>query len=90
MEKEQTYQVQNLKCGGCANTIKNGVLKLEGIEDVTVDKDTCEIHISTTNSFSEEKLADTLKNLGYPLVDDENSVLTKAKSFVSCAVGKVS
>ncbi|MEA3289273.1 MAG: heavy metal transporter, partial [Campylobacterota bacterium] len=40
-----------------------------------------------------EALKLKLRSLGYPLVDDELSgiqeVTTKAKSFVSCAIGKI-
>jgi len=30
-----------------------------------------------------------LKSLGYPSIEDTNGVITKAKSFVSCATGKL-
>ena len=30
-------QIENLKCGGCAATIKKGLLTLENINEVTVD-----------------------------------------------------
>ena len=31
-------QIENLKCGGCAATIKKGVLSLESIKEVSVDE----------------------------------------------------
>jgi hypothetical protein len=33
---------------------------------------------------------DKLKSLGYPSIDDENTLTSRAKSFVSCATGKLS
>ena len=33
---------------------------------------------------------DKLKALGYPSVEDDNNLMSKAKSFVSCATGKLS
>ena len=36
----RTIQIENLKCGGCANTIKKGLLKLDGITDVEINIDT--------------------------------------------------
>ena len=31
-----------------------------------------------------------LRSLGYPSIEDENGLVSKAKSFVSCATGKMS
>jgi hypothetical protein len=31
-----------------------------------------------------------LISLGYPFEDDDNSLITKAKSYVSCAIGRMS
>ena len=35
-------------------------------------------------------LREKLKDLGYPSIDETNSLTSKAKSFVSCATGKFS
>jgi len=34
-----TLTVQNLKCGGCANPITKAVQGIDGVTDVSVDKD---------------------------------------------------
>ena len=88
---EKTYQIQNVKCGGCANTLKKALLEDYG--EVTIDLDKMPREITLTlkdEEFPNLKLK--LRSLGYPLVDDELSTLqtinTKAKSFVSCAIGK--
>lgn len=34
---EQTIKIQNLKCSGCAATIRKGLLEIDGVSDVQVD-----------------------------------------------------
>ena len=36
---QSQFTIQNLKCGGCANTITKGVDSLEGVSNVHVDID---------------------------------------------------
>ncbi len=89
---KQTFEVLNVKCGGCANTLKKSLKEEFGeVEvdlDVTPRKITLEID---TNKIEDLKLK--LRSLGYPLSDDELSGIQKAtttaKSFVSCAIGKM-
>ncbi|NIP71548.1 MAG: heavy-metal-associated domain-containing protein, partial [Gammaproteobacteria bacterium] len=38
METE-TFRAQNIKCGGCAGTIRDGLLALDGVSGVEVDID---------------------------------------------------
>lgn len=81
-------QIENLKCGGCAATIKKGILGLQGVNDVNVDVEKSIVSIvSELENLEEVKLK--LAKLGYPEVGDKNTVLHKAKSFVSCAVGRI-
>ena len=72
-------EIQNLKCNGCANTIITKLSDLKGIQDVKVDNE--------TNTLTET--IDLLSKLGYPEVGDKNAITTKAKSFVSCAIGRM-
>jgi len=91
---KKTYEVANVRCEGCANTIKNALSEHFG-NSVEVDltvvprKVTLEI-----KDFSDEEIfISTLRKLGYPLVDDDisniESAVMKGKSFVSCAIGKL-
>lgn len=83
-----TLQIENLKCGGCAATIKKGILAIHGVENVDVNLEESSVSItSTKNNLEEVKIK--LSKLGYPEIGDKNTVLHKAKSFVSCAVGKI-
>ena len=81
-------QIENLKCGGCASTIKKGISAINGVHDVTVDVENSIVTIDSENADIEE-IKTKLSHLGYPEVGDKNSILHKAKSFVSCAVGRM-
>lgn len=81
-------QIENLKCGGCSTTIKKGILGLEGISEVNVDVEKSMVFVSSKEENIEE-IKSKLSKLGYPEVGDKNTVLHKAKSFVSCAVGRI-
>ncbi|MFK8059756.1 MAG: heavy-metal-associated domain-containing protein [Polaribacter sp.] len=88
MMKTTEIQIENLKCGGCAATIKKGISPLNGVNKVEIDVEKSMVFITSENENLEEiKLK--LSKLGYPEVGDKNTVLHKAKSFVSCAVGRL-
>lgn len=84
-----TLKLQNVKCGGCTNGIAIRLLKLSGINDVQISD------VSSEVSFSYETLNDLanaermLTQMGYPPEGVENKLINKAKSFVSCATGKL-
>jgi len=89
----QTFEVANIRCGGCAATIRKA-LSQAGFESVRVDL-LCEPRKVTAEIADEAQgieFKTILKKLGYPLFDEEigfgNSATLKAKSLVSCAVGK--
>ena len=84
------FYVQNLKCGGCANTIKKSLLGIEGVEvdEVNVLESIVVINYNTDKTV--ELVQQKLAKLGYPIMEEENTMLSQAKSFVSCAVGRLS
>jgi copper chaperone CopZ len=82
-------QIENLKCGGCANTIKKGLTKLEGVTDVEINIDASEVMISTENDEVLVRAIQKLSSMGYPEAGEVNTVMKKAKSYVSCAVGRI-
>ncbi|MEM5565466.1 heavy-metal-associated domain-containing protein [Psychroserpens sp. AS72] len=82
--------VQNLKCGGCANTITTKISEIKHISDIRVDIDESKVSFNYINDFDALAVKDKLKALGYPSIDDDNNLVSKAKSFVSCATGKIS
>ena len=87
---QNSITVQNLKCGGCANTIKNKISEIDTVSDIKIDIDNSIISFSTKSNEDLLKVHDKLKAIGYPSIDDENSFASKAKSFISCATGKIS
>ena len=84
-----TFEIQNLKCHGCANTIMKQLSKLDGIADVLVDTETNEVHFNYSTETVVGSVKKKLADLGYPLVGETNSLPKKAKSYVSCAVGRM-
>lgn len=81
--------VQNLKCGGCAKTITGKLSEIDNITDIYIDVDESKVSFNYLHQSDLESVKNKLSALGYPSIDDNNSVLSKAKSFVSCATGKL-
>ncbi|MDB4216611.1 heavy-metal-associated domain-containing protein [bacterium] len=81
-------KIENLKCGGCAATIKKGLLSIENVDEVVVDVENDTVSISSKNVLI-DLIKEKLSKLGYPEVGDKNTLVHKAKSFVSCAVGRI-
>ena len=82
-------EILNLKCGGCANSIKKGLQAIEGIEEVAVDLETSEVVVDTTDERIIAGVKEKLAAMGYPEIGDANTIVHKAKSFVSCATGRM-
>lgn len=80
-------EVENIKCGGCMNSIKTALLKIENVDEVTIIKETDTITINS--SKDRVVFVNALSHLGYP-EKGNNTLLHKGKSFVSCAVGNLS
>jgi len=80
--------VQNLKCGGCANTITNKLSEIKNISEIEVNIEESKISFNHINYDDSIQVKEKLKNIGYPSVEDENSIVSKTKSFISCATGK--
>lgn len=87
---ETTIHIQNLKCGGCANTISKGISSIEAIQNVLVNVEESTITFSYDKEEQVEEVKNKLKSLGYPEDGEVNSLSAKAKSYVSCAIGKMS
>ncbi|MDO5969999.1 heavy-metal-associated domain-containing protein [Flavivirga aquimarina] len=84
-----TLEIQNLKCGGCANTIINKLSDIENISDVTINNDNHTVSFFYENKNALLEAKQLLHKIGYPIVGEKNALTTKAKSFVSCAIGRM-
>ena len=87
---KKTEVIQNLKCGGCANTITKALNDLPGISNTIVDVDTNSVSFEYERAEQIETVEHKLSQLGYPIDSDPNSLLKQAKSYVSCMIGRVS
>jgi len=89
--KKQTFKVQNVKCGGCANTLTTKLKDEFGVIQVNLEVMPREITLEIEDE-KVESLKNALKGLGYPFEGESFGFVQdssmKAKSFVSCAVGK--
>ena len=85
-----TIEIVNLKCNGCVNTVKKGVLSIEGVNGVEVDLDASKVIVPTDSEKIIIQVKEKLSKMGYPELGDANTMLHKAKAFVSCATGKLS
>ncbi|MDG1147494.1 MAG: heavy metal-associated domain-containing protein [Crocinitomicaceae bacterium] len=83
-------EVQNLRCTGCEKTIVSKIPSILGVDEVTVNVNQSVVRVQVTSNEVVRLVIDKLSQLGYPIVSDENSMGKKAKSIVSCAVGKMS
>lgn len=86
---ESSILIQNLKCGGCANTIVNQLSTLKNVFNLDVNINNSLVSFSYINQEDVLKVKKRLKELGYPAIEDSNSFSAKAKSFFSCAKGKL-
>ncbi|MDG1528909.1 MAG: heavy metal-associated domain-containing protein [Polaribacter sp.] len=86
---ETKIYIENLKCGGCAATIKKGILAVEGVSEININVDESLVEVTTDQDVITD-VKDKLSKMGYPEVGDANTILHKAKSYVSCATGKMS
>lgn len=89
---ETRIEVENIRCGGCANSIRKKILEDIRVQSVEVNIEQQIVIISSEVEIRSES-TQKLLNLGYPekgSVAGLDALKGKAKSVVSCAIGKVS
>lgn len=84
-----SLEIQNLKCHGCANTIITKLNNLSGISNVVVDNETDSVDFEYESKVILDDAISLLSKLGYPVVGERNPLTKKAKSYVSCAIGRM-
>lgn len=83
--------VENIKCGGCANTIRSRLLEDARVTGVEVDIVAGLVRVQGEPAARPD-LVTKLARLGYPevgSVEGLKAAAARAKSFVSCAVGRI-
>ena len=92
---QYNFEVENIRCGGCANTITKKLKRINGVDDVQVKVDEKQVIVKADpviDANIRQILGKKLEKLGYPEVGTMGSkrLLSKATSVISCAIGKVS
>lgn len=90
---QKSFKVLNIKCSGCANTVKESLRSEFGEVDVDLEQEPRVVTLEIKDEEAEQHFRKKMKSLGYPMEDEEMGAFTKgslkAKSFVSCAIGKI-
>jgi Copper chaperone len=85
----QIFEVENIKCGGCMNTIRKGLAQMNGVSRAEPDNEKGTVSVDYDAALvSEEAIAAKLSDMGYPLAG-QNNLAKKAVSYVSCMIGRV-
>jgi copper chaperone len=88
-----TLELENIKCGGCANTLMKALHTYKEISDASVEPGTGLVRFSHPEEFRLTGLKRKLRNLGYPVkgsVKGLEKAAATAVSYASCAIGKLS
>ncbi len=80
--------VENLKCGGCANTIQKKLNEMVGVVSVKANPEEDWVEVEHEDFTDLESIEAKLADLGYPKQGTGNLFQT-AKSYVSCAIGRI-
>jgi copper chaperone len=86
--KTEKIIIANLKCNGCATTIKKEISLLNGVQNVEVDVEKDAVNI-TYDNIGRETIINKLHSLGYPEATEKNGLLLQIKSYGSCMVGRM-
>ena len=81
--------IQNLKCGGCEATIIKRLSELDNIHNVFVDHAFATVAFQHKTDQDIKLVKSLLLKLGYPPHGEKNDLRSKAKSYVSCAIGRM-
>lgn len=87
-----TIAVENIRCGGCVASIIDRLEKKHQLMHVAVDIEKGLVQINEVANTKRLAIVKTLLHLGYPEVGSTqgwNKTKTKAKSVLSCAIGKI-
>ncbi len=86
---KESIVIQNLKCAGCAASIEKALRRFPEVSAVAVDFEKETVSVESAQPGQLVKYRAALRRAGYPPAGEENRFADKAKSFVSCAIGRV-
>ena len=82
----------NVKCGGCGNSIRRALAEIDGVSAIELDVASGGLTFES-DAAMRAVVAARLLALGYPeqgSVEGIAALAAGAKSFVSCAIGRIS
>ncbi len=89
---ETVIFIDNLKCGGCATTIKKSLSRFAEIEKTEVKVEEEKITLFHQKEIPLNEIKEQLSALGYPekgTTQGFKKITANAKSYISCAIGKL-
>ena len=86
--RHQKIEVQNLKCGGCAEQIRSELSKIDGVSSVKIDTENSMVEFETEQLEYVDAARSRLNQMGYPAKDEHNPITKVAKSYISCMIGR--
>jgi copper chaperone len=92
MNISMQIEIDNLKCGGCEKSIVKGLSAMPEVADLVVDREYQTVRFTGASS-DRDAVVQKLRSMGYPekgTLAGMDAGLANAKSFVSCAMGRVS
>lgn len=87
--KTEKFYISNLKCSGCEATIMKSLLGIRGVTNVDISHENQCVMVEMKDNTPRAEIANKLYDLGYPEISADNDLLLKAKSYISCAIGKI-
>lgn len=85
----KTITIQNLKCGGCSAQIISKLSQIKDVDNISVDELSSTVSFDYVSEQAIQEVSEVLAEMGYPEFDEKNSLGKKAKSYLSCMVGRV-
>ena len=79
--------VANIKCGGCAHSISSKLTSLDAVTNVEVNHEDGTVAFDAQSDAKVNEVKSILEKMGYP--EGDPTMMQTAKSYVSCAIGKV-
>ena len=90
--QDMHFEINNLKCGGCEKTVLKGLNALDGVTDVSVDHELQMVSLHADPAMR-AAIVEKLQDMGYPekgSIEGFEAGVSNIKSYVSCAIGKMS
>lgn len=69
--EELTLNIKGMMCGGCENRVKNALMEIDGIENVTADHNTGIITITSNKEVSKEIIKNVIEDIGFEVVKED-------------------